>query len=196
MALRDVVIQSQLIPPRQQKGVLRRPRLEARLVEVLDHPLTLVQAGTGYGKSTTLATLADAVDLLFWYTITEPDRDPLLFLSHLGCAFERKDPAWCELVFQSLEEAGGRVTPEALTPLLNALTLGLDDEAVLVLDDYHLVADVPEIAALVERLVDYIPPRLHLVLASRHVPPLEALTRWRVKGRLLSIGRADLAFTA
>jgi LuxR family maltose regulon positive regulatory protein len=196
MALRDLVIQSQLIAPRQQKGVLRRPRLETRLDDVLDYPLTLVQAGTGYGKSTTLATLADAVDPLFWYTITEPDRDPLLFLAHLVCAFERGESAWCEPVFHVLEEAGGRVTPEALTPLLNALTLELDDEAVLVLDDYHLVADVPKIATLVERLVDYIPPRLHVVIASRHTPPLEALTRWRAKGRLLNIGRADLAFTA
>ncbi len=196
MALRDLVIQSQLLPPRQRRGVLRRPRLEARLGAVLDYPLTLVQAGTGYGKSTALATLADAVDPLFWYTITEPDRDPLLFVAHLVCAFERRDPAWCEPVLRALEEAGGRVTPEALTLLLNTLTLELHDEAVLVLDDYHLVADVPEIAALVERLVDYIPPRLHVVLSSRHTPPLEALTRWRVKGRLLRIGRADLAFTA
>ncbi|MGD8466552.1 MAG: BTAD domain-containing putative transcriptional regulator [Anaerolineae bacterium] len=196
MALKDLVIRSQLIPPRQKKGVLRRPRLEARLAEVLDYPLTLVQAGTGYGKSTSLVSLADVVDPLFWYTITEPDRDPLLFLAHLVCAFEREAPAWCEPVFQAVEETGGRVTPELLTPLLNTLTSDLEGEAVLVLDDYHLVADVPEIAALVERLVDYAPPRLHVVLSTRHVPPLEALTRWRVKGQLLSIGRTDLAFTA
>jgi LuxR family maltose regulon positive regulatory protein len=196
MALRDLVIRSQLVPPRQPRGVLRRPRLEARLAAVLDHPLTLVQAGTGYGKSTALAALAEAVEPLFWYTITEPDRDPLLFLAHLVCAFERGDPAWGDQIFCALEEANGRVLPEALTPLLNALTLGLESKAVLVLDDYHLVADVPEIAALVERLVDYIPPRLHVVLSTRHTPPLAALNRWRVKGRLLSIGRADLAFTA
>jgi LuxR family maltose regulon positive regulatory protein len=196
MALKDLVIRSQLFPPRQKKGVLRRPRLEARLAEVLDYPLTLVQAGTGYGKSTSLVSLADVVDPLFWYTITEPDRDPLLFLAHLVCAFEREAPAWCAPVFQAMEEAGGRVTPELLTPLLNTLTADLESEAVLVLDDYHLVADVPEIAALVERLVDYAPPRLHIVLSTRHVPPLEALTRWQVKGQLLSIGRTDLAFTA
>jgi ATP/maltotriose-dependent transcriptional regulator MalT/DNA-binding SARP family transcriptional activator len=195
MALKDLVIRSQLLPPRQPKGVLRRPRLETRLAEVLNYPLTLVQAGTGYGKSTALATMADAVELFFWYTITEPDRDPLLFLAHLVCAFERGESAWCEPLFHTLEEAGGRVTPDTLTPLLNALTLDLDNEAVLVLDDYHLVADVPGINALVEHLVDHIPPRLHIVLATRHTPPLEALTRWRVKGRLLNIGRADLAFT-
>jgi LuxR family maltose regulon positive regulatory protein len=196
MALQDLVIRSQLVPPRQPRGVLRRPRLEARLATVLDHPLTLVQAGTGYGKSTALAALAETVDPLFWYTITEPDRDPLLFLAHLICAFAQGDPAWCEPVFCALEEVSGQVLPEVLTPVLNALTLGLEREAVLVLDDYHLVADVPEIAALVERLVDYIPPRLHVVLSTRHTPPLAALNRWRVKGRLVKIGRADLAFTA
>ena len=195
MALKNLVIQSQLIPPRQQTGVLSRPRLEMRLAEVLNYPLTLVQAATGYGKSTTLATLANTIDPLFWYTITEPDRDPLLFLAHLVCAFGRGEPAWCEPIFRSLESTGGPTTREALIPLLNALTEKLDRDAVLVLDDYHLVADVREIALLVERLVDYAPPCLHIVLASRHTPPLEALNRWRVKGRLLSIGRADLAFT-
>ncbi len=203
MILKDLVIRSQLLPPRQRKGVLRRPRLESRLLAVLDYPLTLVHAATGYGKSTALAALAGLVDRteipargLAWYTITEPDRDPLLFLAHLICSFERLQPAWCEPAIRILEGSGGRVTPAALTPLLNVLTAELDGEAVLVLDDYHLVASVPEIGALVQRLVDLAPPRLHVVLSSRQVPPLNALTRWQVKGQVLVITRAELAFTA
>ena len=202
MALTDPVIRSQLIPPRQRRGVLRRSRLEARLAEVLDYPLTLVQAGTGYGKSTALASLGSTGARLCWYTVTDPDRDPLLFLAHLVCAFQPRDPDWCEPAMAALEEAGGRVTPEALTPLLNALTMELDGdespagEAILVLDDYHLVDGVPEIGALVERLVDYAPPQLHVVISTRQMPPLEALTRWRVKDQVLTITRADLAFTA
>ena len=196
MALTDLVIRSQLIPPRQRRGVLRRPRLEARLADALDYPLTIVQAGTGYGKSTALASLGSSAAQLSWYTVTDPDRDPLLFLAHLVCAFQPLEPDWCQPAMRALEEAGGRVTPETLTPLLNALTLELDQEAILVLDDYHLVDDVPEIGALVERLVDYAPPQLHVVIATRQMPPLEALTRWRVKGQVLTITRADLAFTA
>ncbi|MGD8624638.1 MAG: hypothetical protein PVJ34_08885, partial [Anaerolineae bacterium] len=153
MALKDLVIQSQLLPPRQRRGVLRRRRLEERLEAVLDFPLMVVQAGTGYGKSTALAALADLVEVLFWYTINEPDRDPLLFMAHLVCAFEHHQPAWCEPVMDALEEAGGQVSASLLTPMLNRLTRELDREAVLVLDDYHLVADVAEIAALVEHLV-------------------------------------------
>jgi LuxR family maltose regulon positive regulatory protein len=196
MALEDLVIRSQLFPPRQRGGLLRRPRLEARLEAVLDYPLTVVQAATGYGKSTALAALADLLPSLCWYTITEPDRDPLLFLAHLVCAFEPLVPTWTRPVLQALEERGGHVVPEALNPLINALTRDLEDEVVLVLDDYHLVADVREIAALVERLVDYLPPRLHVILSSRQMPPMAALTRWRVKGQVLWVGRDDLAFTA
>lgn len=195
MALQDLVIRSQLVPPRQRRGMLRRPRLESRLLAALDFPLTLVHAGTGYGKSTALATLASLVDPLAWYTITEPDRDPLLFLAHLICAFEGMVPAGCGAALRILEEASRRVTPAALTPLINSLTVEPGREAVVVLDDYHLVADQPEVAALVQRLMDYMPPRLHLVLSSRQMPPLPALARWRAKGQVLSIGRAELAFT-
>jgi LuxR family maltose regulon positive regulatory protein len=196
MALDDLVIRSQLFPPQQRGGLLRRPRLEARLGAVLDYPLTIVQAATGYGKSTALAALVDLVPSLRWYTIAEPDRDPLLFLAHLVSAFEPLALTWTRPVLRALEEVGGHVAPEALNPLLNALTRELQDEVVLVLDDYHLVADVPQIAALVERLVDYLPPRLHVILSSRQMPPLAALTRWRVKGQVLEVGRSELAFTA
>ena len=56
-SLAELVIHSQLLPPRQPRGVLYRPRLADRLGEALHYPLTLVQAGTGYGKSTALASL-------------------------------------------------------------------------------------------------------------------------------------------
>ncbi len=48
----------------QRKGALRRLRLETRPAEVLDCPLTLVQAGTGYGKSTTRGTGGDLTYVL------------------------------------------------------------------------------------------------------------------------------------
>ena len=196
MSIRDLVIQSQLIPPQAgRKGLLPRPRLQERLRMVVDSPLVLVQAGTGYGKSTLLAELAGQVKNFFWYTITEPDRDPLLFLAHLLSAFNQGGAGLGENALRILEEGGGRVSTSALTPLINALTIGLDGPAVLVMDDYHLVMDVPEIAALVERLVDYHPPNFSLVLATRQIPSSPAMKRWRVKGQVHTILSSDLAFT-
>lgn len=196
MAIRDLVIQSQLIPPQAgRKGLLPRPRLLERLGSVTNYPLVLVQAGTGYGKSTLLAELAGQVQNFFWYTITEPDRDPLVFLAHLLSAFNLGGAHLGDNALRTLEESGGRVSTAILTPLINALTIGLDGPAVLVLDDYHLVMDVPEIIALVERLVDYRPPNFSLILATRQIPSTAAMKRWRVKAQVLPISSGDLAFT-
>jgi LuxR family transcriptional regulator, maltose regulon positive regulatory protein len=195
MSLRDMVITSQLLPPDRRRGVLHRRRLDKRLARVLETPLTLVQAGTGYGKSTALAGLSGMGADVFWYTVSEPERDPLLFLAHLLAAFDQGGRPWGRPFLQQLEETGGRALPISLNFLLNTLTTVLAQDVVLVLDDFHLVADVPEVTALVERLVDYRPPFLHVVLSGRQIPASPALTRWRVKGQVLTIDRTDLAFT-
>ncbi len=195
MTIEDLVIHSQHIPPRSRKGVLRRPRVEARLRAALDYPLTIVQAGTGFGKSTALAILADTIENLYWYTVAEPDRDPLLFLVHLFSAFDQSPQSSGRSALQELERNGHRVTPTALTPLLNTLTKDLTSDTLLVLDDYHLVQDVPEIASLLRQMVNYLPPYLHVVISSRQMPAFDDLPRWRAKGQVLTISRADLAFT-
>ncbi len=196
MVLKDLVIRSQLIPPRQRKGILRRARVQACLAGALDYPLTLVLAGTGYGKSTALADLSDLGVPLYWYTISEPHRDPLLFLLHLVSAFSQSGEDLEEGSLRFLEENNARAVPAALTPLLNALTIALDRDALLVIDDYHLVQAVPEIDALMRHFIHYSPPSLHIVIASRQLPELLDLTPMRIKGQLVTITHADLAFTA
>ncbi|MBI5348757.1 MAG: hypothetical protein HZB77_05485, partial [Chloroflexi bacterium] len=70
----DLLLRTKLTPPRLKRRTLQRPLLNAKLHEAFEHRLTLVQAGTGYGKSTTLASLATSAGLevpLFWYTANE-----------------------------------------------------------------------------------------------------------------------------
>lgn len=199
MPLRDFVIQSQLVPPSLRKGLRHRPRLTTRLTAAYEYPLTILQAGTGHSKTTTLAAFARGTDPVFWFTITESDRDPLLFLAQLFSAFNQQGFAYGADALTALEErsssAPAIITLAVLNPLLNALTAGLSRPALLILDDYHLVADVPEINALVERLVDYLPPALHVILSTRQMPQFGALTRWRAKNQVMLLQRADLAFT-
>jgi len=191
MSITDLVIQSQLFPPRPRKSLLRRPRVDARLNVVFDYPLTIVQAGTGYGKTTALASLTNSKAKLFWYTITEPDHDPLLFLVHLFSAFD----IYGEKALKSLETNNGVISAVALNPLLNALTSRLKTDTVLVLDDFHIVLPVDEIAALVRKLIEYCPPKLHIVLSTRHMPDFPEINKWRVKDMLETITSSDLAFS-
>src|SRR5262249_48709724 len=80
-----------------------------------------------------------------------------------------------------------------LTPLLNALST-LPTDAVMVLDDYHLI-DAPPIHSAVAFLLDHLPPQLHLVMTTRADPPLP-LTRLRARGQLTELRAADLRFRA
>ena len=57
-----------------------------------------------------------------------------------------------------------------LTLLLNDLVT-LADDAILVLDDYHVI-DAPAIHQAMSLLLDHLPPRVHLVIATRTEPPL------------------------
>jgi DNA-binding SARP family transcriptional activator len=195
MGLREQIIHSQLIPPKQRSGVLYRPRIDDLLAAALEYPVTIVQAGTGYGKTTALTSLSKRVSQLFWYTITEADRDPLLFLAKLFIAFEQRGDVWGTTALNELEANQGRSPIETVAPLVNALTEGLREDTVIVLDDYHHVYDIDEINAFLERLVEFCPPFLHIIISTRKLPQFDAINRWRIKGKLVTIRRKDLAFT-
>lgn len=190
MSLSEMVIKSKLIAPRQLKNHFHRTRLEEKFKASLDQSLTVIHAGTGYGKTTALITLSSLYPQVFWYTLTEPDRDPTLFLAHLISAFQ---PTTSRLVAQ-LEEDGFSVSSSIFTRLLNQLTQELEEDTLFVLDDYHLVCDVPDIARWMEQLIENHPPLLHVAIATRNIPETPAFIRWRVKGTLSILDQEDLAF--
>src|SRR5574340_458298 len=193
MPLIEMVVRSKLAAPRPQKAIFHRARLQAKLGASLDYPLTLVCASTGFGKTTALLELSSLFPHTYWYTITEPDRDPTLFLAHLISALQ---PASSALI-KRLEEGGGHnVSAAILTGLINQLTTDLEEEAVLILDDYHLVGDGSDINDWLEQLVDQRPPKLHVAVSCRQIPETPEFIRWRVKGDLLLIGQGELEFTA
>jgi DNA-binding SARP family transcriptional activator len=95
--------------------------------------------------------------------------------------------------------AGGR-GPAAwnavVDALVNDLTDGLVRPSLLVLDDYHLVSAAPTIATIVDRLTNYAPEELHIILSGRYAPSLPRLIAWRARGELLEIDYQELAFTS
>src|SRR5205814_3189324 len=64
----------------------------------------------------------------------------------------------------------------------------------LVLDDYHVI-DRPAIHAGITFLLDHLPAQMHLILASRAVPPLP-LARLRAGNQLTELRVEDLRFTS
>ncbi len=195
MQVRDFVIYSHLSPPRNQQGVLARPRVTQTILNNISYPLLILQAGTGYGKSTELVTLTGSIQNYYWYSIQESDIDPFLFLAKLFTAFTRNDKKIGEHVLSLMESEQRYLYPELLTIFINELTQTLIDDTYLILDDFHHVLGQPEIEQIVTSLVDNSPPTFHLIISTRRLPAFKAMTRWRVKGQLRIISRSELAFT-
>jgi ATP/maltotriose-dependent transcriptional regulator MalT/DNA-binding SARP family transcriptional activator len=194
----ELVLRTKLTPPRPHRQVLPRPALHAQLREALDYRLTIVQAGPGYGKTTALASLDTGDILVFWYSVEEADADPPRFLAYLIAAFRTRLPTLSDLPLAVLQERGSEgnfaVWMQVLDALINALTEALPGPALLILDDYHFVAGSPAISALVERLITYLPPHLHVILVTRQPLSSTRLARWRTHGEVLEIDDTVLAF--
>jgi LuxR family maltose regulon positive regulatory protein len=69
---------------------------------------------------------------------------------------------------------------------------GVNDELVIVLDDFHLIQE-PSIHALLSLLVRQLPPTIQLVIASREEPPLP-VARLRGRRELAEVRADDLRF--
>lgn len=180
------------IPP-VRAGLVARPRLTAQLEGALRHRVTLLASPPGYGKTTLLgAWLAARGRPAAWLALDEHDNDPVRFWSYLCAALEHADPGSTGGTAALLRSVPTPPIETLLAALVEALGI-LDDDLPLVLDDIHLLTAQPVRDAL-GALAEHLPPRLHLVLASRADPALP-LARLRARGQLLELRAADLRFT-
>lgn len=186
---------TRLAPPAQQARLLRRPRVETTLAAALDFPLTVVVAPAGSGKTTALAALATSGGWPAAWLRARASDSPALLLRHLAAAFRPVAALDESRVAAALSRAPGDAR-YALETLVNELAATLDDDTLLVIDDYHLADGRPELRELIEQLLAIQPLRLHLVLSTRVEPTLADLELARVRGELLVVEPAILAFDA
>ncbi|MDQ3317343.1 MAG: AAA family ATPase, partial [Actinomycetota bacterium] len=179
------------VPPPRPKGVLR-PRLIERLNEGLDRRLTLLSAPAGFGKTTLVGEwLSSCPQPSAWLSLDEGDNDPTRFLAYLVAALQTVAADIGEGVLGALQSPQPPPTESILTALLNEIATAPDD-FVLVLDDYHVIDAKPVDDALAF-LIEHLPPRVHLVIATREDPNLP-LARLRGRGQLGELRAADLRF--
>jgi len=187
----DVLLATKLHMPRPRPGQVLRPRLTARLDEGLARGLILASAPAGYGKTVLLADWARRGERpVAWLSLDAGDNDPARFWHHAVAALDRARPGTGDRVAPLL----GPPAPTSFQGLVTALINDLaGEEALLVLDDYHLIGS-PQVHESLAFLVEHRPAGICVVLASRSDPPLP-LARLRARGQLAEIRVADLRFT-
>lgn len=191
-------LRTKLLPPRPAPELLSRPRLTDRLLANLSYPLTLVTANAGSGKTTLVADFLRTHKRQFvWYQLDHTDTDPSVFLGYLGFGIKQLVPGFGEAMFSYLQEATGELAqhPErAVDVFLNEVLERVEQQLILVLDDYHHLGPDTAVHAVLDRLLAYLPDVLHIIIISREMPPL-ALGRLRTHSPLSNIDRSDLLFT-
>jgi LuxR family transcriptional regulator, maltose regulon positive regulatory protein len=188
-----VPVRTKLLVPELQRGQVTRRGLVRALEAGRAHRLTLVSAPTGFGKTSALAAWAAASPARFvWVSLDEGDDEPTRFWSYLVAAIESVVPEFPGVVARRLRAPGVSVADEVLPVLINQLAL-VTQPLVVVIDDYHLVAD-EAIHAGLSYLLDRLAPDVHLVLAGQSDPPLR-LGRLRARGELNEVRAQELRFS-
>ena len=190
-------LKTKLLPPRLTTRVLARPRLIERMRDFLDRPATILCANAGCGKTTLVTDFIHSINLpAVWYQIDPADVDLAVFFGYLVYGLRQRAPAFGQVTLGLISETENlsKKANQLVDVFINEISEELEEKTILVLDDYHHVDSSEPIAAAVDRLVQYLPDVLHLILTTRSVPNLSVM-RLRSKGVVGFLNRQDLLFT-
>jgi LuxR family maltose regulon positive regulatory protein len=187
------IIRTKLHRPPVAGDFVHREGLCALLDQSFDHPLTLISAPAGYGKSTSVSHWIEYRDCPYaWLTFDETDSEVRVFLSYVVAAVQTVYPEACA-------DTQLLLTQDVLPPLpvlagcLSNDLAALEESLVLVLDDYNQV-NQPGVHELINYLLKYPPDPLQLVIITRRDPPL-LLGALRAHNNLTEVRVGHLLFT-
>jgi LuxR family transcriptional regulator, maltose regulon positive regulatory protein len=180
--------------PQPVPGLVRRSRLLDQLNLGEQVRLALVVGPAGAGKTMLLADwlAARPERPSAWLSCDAADADPVRFVAALIEAARHGfgQPQLGEDARQ-LMSLDGEVSADAVAALADDLEAP-DGPRVLVIDDFQLAGAAS--ADALRWLVEYHPPSLQLVVASRVDPPLR-VHRMRAHQELVELRDADLSFS-
>ncbi len=160
------------------KSLYFSERIIEAMHRIFDHPLTIVEAPMGYGKTTAVREyLNNTGALVLWQRVNDSSINS--YWHGFGRLFGKLD----DYRSQSLVQLGFPNDSVSRQEALNIIeAIELPAQTVLVIDDYHLI-DSSDVNSLIEFLVRNEIDNLHIVLTVRFTE-LQNLDELRLKGYL------------
>ena len=189
-------LKTKLLPPRLGRQVMPRPRLVKRMQSYLDGPATIVCANAGCGKTTLVADFVPSCSVPFvWYQIDPSDGDVGVLFAYLVYGLRRLYPEFGQAVLGFIQETEdlSSQADQLADVFINEVSEQIERKTILVMDDFHHADKSTAIGMAVDRVVQYLPDVLHMILISRTMPNL-SVSRLRSKGLVGIIDRQDLLF--
>lgn len=194
----EPVASTKLLPPRPTRRLVPRLALQARLLEARRQRCVVVQGPAGSGKTSTLVAWRQALLSLdfdvAWLSLAAEDSEPTRFFDCLLASIAEVDPeAAREAALLMGRDSEESALEHAVITVVQAIS-SRPRELVLMLDDLQHLEDA-RIFQVLQWLLDYAPPKLHLAFASRNALPL-SFARLRSQGLVSEFDLRDLRFTA
>lgn len=182
--------------PAVKNNDLRRARLTKKLKSIPKRPLTIVQAGAGYGKSTALALyVRDEKCRYCWYSISAMDDDILSFLTYLVASVQTVIPKCGDELQKYINELDRNIHDQEIKLLCSLFIneiLSAKQELILIFDDFHQIEHSHAVNLWMELLLEHIPENLHLVIVSRTPPGWNPIMRMKANGFVLEVTKEEL----
>jgi ATP/maltotriose-dependent transcriptional regulator MalT/DNA-binding SARP family transcriptional activator len=188
-----------LVPPALPPGCVDRLRVVEEIRLALRHRLTTVVAGPGFGKTTAIASLAEAMPVA-WYSADLDDAALPALASGIVDSIRLQVPDFPSEIRTVAE--GNRAhgpdeatSAEALASLLcETLSEHLSQDLILVVDDVQEIGHAKGAARFLQGLCRHAPSLFHVILASRKALPF-SVERLRGRGQVKDVDAAALTFT-
>ncbi len=180
--------------PSVGNNIVNRSTLFERLNIGLNRKLILISAPPGFGKTTLLSDWIYQQKIpTAWISLDKGDNDPVEFLNYIISGIQSINKAFGQSVLKLLNSPN-KPSGESIVSLLINEILNINQNFLLVLDDFHLIEN-NEILKLVAYLLEHIPNNIHFAILTRSDPTL-SISRLRSQHQLIELRSSDLSFSA
>jgi LuxR family transcriptional regulator, maltose regulon positive regulatory protein len=175
-------------------NIVHRSELFEKLNSGLSRKLILISAPAGFGKTTVVSDwIAQSKIPTAWFSLDNGDNDPVDFLNYIISGIQSIHTAFGQSAIKLLNSPN-KPSGESIASLLINDILNINQNFLLVLDDFHLIKS-NEVLKLVTYLLEHIPDNIHIVILTRSDPAL-SVSRLRSQHQMVELRSTDLSFSA
>ncbi len=180
--------------PSSGEYIVHRSGLFEKLNIGLTRKLILISAPAGFGKTTLVSDWINQTRITTaWFSLDNGDNDPVDFLNYTISGIQIIHPAFGQNAIKLLNSPN-KPSSESITSLLINEILNINQNFLLVFDDFHLIKN-NDVLKIVSYLLEHIPDNIHIVILTRSDPAL-SVSRLRSQHQLVELRSSDLGFSA